>query len=89
MPDLAEEWSANADGTEWTFSLRRGVTFHDGTPLTPEAVVTALRYVAGVEAPPRAIRDIGFTIEADGPDADAWSAWLPWLMFSRATSIPA
>jgi peptide/nickel transport system substrate-binding protein len=35
---LAESWEANADGTEWTFTLRSGVTFHDGTPFNGEAV---------------------------------------------------
>src|SRR4051812_31274841 len=29
-PDLAESWSANADGTEWTFKLRSGVQCHHG-----------------------------------------------------------
>jgi peptide/nickel transport system substrate-binding protein len=33
-PVLAESWEPNADATEWTFSLRPGVTFHDGTPFT-------------------------------------------------------
>ena len=37
-PGLATGWEANADATEWTFTLRSGVTFHDGTPLTAEAV---------------------------------------------------
>ncbi|MEQ3550295.1 ABC transporter substrate-binding protein [Pseudonocardia nematodicida] len=66
-PLLATQWEQ--DGDAWRFTLRPDVTFHDGTPLTPDAVVTALSYVAGVEAPPRAIADIGFAIEADGPDA--------------------
>lgn len=66
-PMLATSWEQQGDS--WRFTLREGVTFHDGTPLTPEAVVTALSHIAGVEAPPRAIRDIGFAIEADGPDA--------------------
>ena len=30
-PDLAESWSANADATVWTFNIRKGVSFHDGT----------------------------------------------------------
>jgi peptide/nickel transport system substrate-binding protein len=33
-PVLAESWEPNADATEWTFTLRQGVTFHDGTPVT-------------------------------------------------------
>ncbi|MDT0306928.1 ABC transporter substrate-binding protein [Streptomyces sp. DSM 44917] len=35
---LAEEWSSNDAGTEWTFRLREGVTFHDGAELTGEVV---------------------------------------------------
>lgn len=31
--DLAEEWEANEDSTEWTFQLREGVTFHDKAPV--------------------------------------------------------
>jgi peptide/nickel transport system substrate-binding protein len=37
-PGLATEWTPNADGTEWTFTLREGVTFHDGTPFDAAAV---------------------------------------------------
>jgi peptide/nickel transport system substrate-binding protein len=37
-PGLATEWSSNPEGTEWTFTLREGVTFHDGTPFNAEAV---------------------------------------------------
>jgi len=35
-PNLSDEWSPNADGTEWTFQIREGVTWHDGTPFTAE-----------------------------------------------------
>ena len=35
---LAESWAVAPDGVTWTFNLRRGVTFHDGTPLNAEAV---------------------------------------------------
>ena len=37
-PGLATEWSANEDSTQWTFNLREGVAFHDGTPFNAEAV---------------------------------------------------
>jgi len=33
VPDLAIGWSWNEDGTELTFPLRQGVTWHDGKPL--------------------------------------------------------
>jgi len=38
-PALAESWEISEDGTEYTFSLREGVTFHDGSALDAEAVV--------------------------------------------------
>src|SRR5262249_57736490 len=38
-PQLATEWSTSADGLTWTFKLRRGVTFQDGTPFNADAVV--------------------------------------------------
>ena len=41
-PRLAEKWSANKDVTEWTFTLRSGVTFHDGRPLTAADVAWTL-----------------------------------------------
>ena len=41
-PGLAESWSASEDGLTWTFQLRRGVTFHDGTAFDAQAVVFSL-----------------------------------------------
>ncbi|MDO5614343.1 MAG: ABC transporter substrate-binding protein [Paracoccus sp. (in: a-proteobacteria)] len=39
-PGLAVEWAVDPeDQTKWTFKLREGVTFHDGSPLTAETVV--------------------------------------------------
>ena len=38
VPYLAESVEANDDFTEWTITLRDGVVFHDGTPLTADIV---------------------------------------------------
>lgn len=38
VPELATEWESNEEGTEWTFTLRDDVTFHDGEPFNAEAV---------------------------------------------------
>jgi peptide/nickel transport system substrate-binding protein len=67
-PALAESWT-QVDPLTWRFVLRPGVTFQDGTPLTPAAVVTSLSYVAGVKAPPRALKGVGLTVTEDGPNA--------------------
>ncbi len=38
LPWLATAWEPSDDYTEWTLTLREGVTFHDGTPFNAEAV---------------------------------------------------
>lgn len=42
VPELAEGWSVSDDGLAWTFAIRQGVKFHDGTALTPEVVRGAI-----------------------------------------------
>lgn len=42
-PRLATSWDVSADKTQYTFHLRRGVTFHDGTPFTSAAVDVAFK----------------------------------------------
>ncbi len=39
VPGLAEKWDVSADGKVWTFTLRKGVKFHDGTDFDAKAVV--------------------------------------------------
>jgi len=38
-PALASDWTISDDGTVYTFTLRDGVSFHDGSPFDAEAVV--------------------------------------------------
>jgi peptide/nickel transport system substrate-binding protein len=44
-PDLATKWSVSPDGKTYTFTLREGVRFHDGTPFDADAVVANINYV--------------------------------------------
>lgn len=41
-PELAKSWSVSSDGLTWSFVIREGVRFHDGSALTPELVRDAL-----------------------------------------------
>ena len=41
-PGLAESWDISADGKKYTFHLRKGVKFHDGTPFDANAVVFSI-----------------------------------------------
>jgi peptide/nickel transport system substrate-binding protein len=44
-PALAERWELSSDQLTWTFHLRNGVTFHDGTPLRADDVVYSYRRI--------------------------------------------
>jgi peptide/nickel transport system substrate-binding protein len=45
-PALAESWQPNADGSVWTFKIRRGVRFHDGRPLSAHDVAATIDRLA-------------------------------------------
>ncbi len=45
-PRVAESWKPNADGTQWTFKIRPGQTFHDGSPVEAEDVAATFNRLA-------------------------------------------
>ena len=49
IPWLASEWQESEDGLSWTFTLREGVQFTDGTPLNAEAVKANIEHVQDPE----------------------------------------
>src|SRR5258708_4183205 len=50
VPDLATGWSWNEEGTELTFPLREGVTWHDGKPFTAGDVVCTFDMLTGTSS---------------------------------------
>ena len=44
QPGLAESWTVSDDGLVWTFKIREGVKFHDGTPCDANAVAWSLNW---------------------------------------------
>lgn len=51
VPLLARSWNVSKDQLTWSFTLNRGITFHDGTPLNAEAVKFSIeRHKKGIAA---------------------------------------
>ncbi|MEC7417670.1 MAG: ABC transporter substrate-binding protein, partial [SAR324 cluster bacterium] len=49
-PELAEEWSANSNATEFTFKIRKGVRFHDGSKFSADDVVWSMNRHLGKDS---------------------------------------
>jgi len=47
-PNVATSWTVSSDGLTWTFKLRSGVKFHDGTPLRASDVVFSLNRMLAI-----------------------------------------
>jgi peptide/nickel transport system substrate-binding protein len=63
VPGLATEWSVNpSDNTKWTFKLRPGVKFHDGSDVTADAIVWNVEKVLNKDAPHFDPSQVGVTV---------------------------
>ena len=101
-PRLAEEWSPNDDGTEWTFKIRQGVKYHSGATMTandvkkvfdtlsdPKNASNALSALGGVLSPgnTEVVDDATVVFHLDAPNGN-----FPTLVSSanyNAIIIPA
>ncbi|MFD5950557.1 ABC transporter substrate-binding protein [Streptomyces collinus] len=83
-PALATEWTQS--GPSWTFILRDGVTFHDGTKLTAEAVANSLTKAAAASPKPRILDGVDLTAKADGDKVTVTTAAEDPLVPQRLSS---
>ena len=84
--DIATEWSATPDASEWTFKLNSRATFHDGSKVTANDVIASLNHHRGEASTSAAKALLSGVVElVDGGDSvtiklDAGTADLPWLL---------
>jgi len=49
-PGIASKWEVSSDGLTWTFTIRKGAKFHNGTEVTAEDVLWSLQHIIGPKA---------------------------------------
>jgi peptide/nickel transport system substrate-binding protein len=89
VPSLASDYTVSEDGLTYTFTVREGVTFHNGEPLTPQDVVSSLTAARDNPAFVDSQRLAGITaITANGQDVvltlAAPDSTLLWTLTGRA-----
>lgn len=70
QPGLAESWESSPDAATWTFTLRKGATFHNGKAVTPADVIASINFHRGEASTSAAgplVAEIK-EIKADGTD---------------------
>ena len=80
-PWLASDYSASEDGLVWTFTLREGVTFSDGSPLTPADVVYSLERHLEIGGPLPLGAPVT-SVEAQGEDTVVITLSAPYTPFA-------
>jgi peptide/nickel transport system substrate-binding protein len=66
QPVLAESWTPNATSDVWTFKIRTGVKFHDGTPMTADDVVYTYKLQTDPKGKSSALSAFGGVLTPDG-----------------------
>ena len=76
---LATAWETNSDFTKWTWTLREGVTFHNGEPFNAEAAKKAVEHTMNAEPALRGTpyyRDV-IDVTVEGPYTLSWTLNTP------------
>jgi len=97
-PALAESYTVSPDGLSYSFKLRKGVFFHDGTPFDAEAAVTSLNRIREINQGPASLLVNVKGFRASGPstvvvELSAPYVFLPgvmpWLPIVSPTALKA
>ncbi len=94
QPELATAWEANADATAWTFTLREGVTFHDGKVFSAADVAYTFAHILDPDLQSPQAATLGLITGTETPDEQTivfqlsqGHADFPLLLSHRAAAI--
>jgi peptide/nickel transport system substrate-binding protein len=84
-PELAESWEGSADGTVWTFRLRKGVKFHHGRELDADDVVYSFTRILdpATASPARSVFSMVDRVEKAGPLVVRFTLKTPFAEFPQ------
>jgi peptide/nickel transport system substrate-binding protein len=87
-PQMVERWSTSDDGLRWTFTLRDGLRFHDGQPVTTADVIPSMqRWLTIGGTPLAAATD---TLTAVDDKTFTWTLKRPFpLMLDALAAVPS
>ena len=86
-PSLAESWTESPDGLRYEFVLRRGVTFHNGEPLTADDVKFSFERYRGAAA--KLLKDKVKAVETPAANRVRFVLREPWPDFLTFYATPA
>jgi len=79
---LATAWETNEDGSAWTFTLREGVTFHDGTTFDAEDVKYSFERLLGIaHGPSEWFANVIDAVTVNGPCSVTFTLKQPYALF--------
>ncbi|MFF0990761.1 ABC transporter substrate-binding protein [Kocuria nitroreducens] len=85
QPMLATAWE-QLDETTWSFTIRDGVTFHDGTELTAQNAADSLARAVAAEPAPRILDGVEMDVTAEGDTVRVTTAEVDPLVPQRLSS---
>jgi len=87
-PQMAREWSTSPDGLTWRFTLRDGLKFHDGSPVTTTDVIASLRRWMTIDAMARKVGAVTTAMTVVDEKTFEWklSAPVPGLLDTLAAA---
>ncbi|MEI7465412.1 MAG: ABC transporter substrate-binding protein, partial [Burkholderiales bacterium] len=88
LGQLAERWETSADGLVWTFFLRPGHRFDDGSEVTADAVKFSFERTLKLKAPPAQFLFFLRSVDAPAPNEVRFTLRTPVPFFLQVLAVP-